>query len=135
MSSSIRISKDKKVETLEDFADILFTRSKSYRHYAVKILEAIKDGSINEDTLQNISKKLEIPQTTLYYIIHDLKKKGIIEKRGAITFSSKFLYRLTEIMDFYSQLSSKVNPYQELINTYKEILKAKGLEVEVNLRH
>jgi len=73
MSSSIRIGKDKKIETLEDFASILFTRSKAYSHYAVKI------------------------------------------------------------MDFYSQLSGKVNPYQELINTYKEILKAKGIEVEVKI--
>jgi DNA-binding Lrp family transcriptional regulator len=133
MSTSIRISKDKKIETLEDFASTLFTRSKSYRHYAVKILQAIKDNTINEDTLQNVSKKLDIPQATFNYIIYCLKQKGIIEKRGAITFSSKFLYRLTEIMDFYSQLSGKVNPYQELINTYKEILKAKGIEVEVKI--
>lgn len=132
MSSFLRLHKDKKIETIEDFSDMLFY-SKSYAHYTAKILQAIRDNTINETKLQEVAQKLDIPWSAFAYIIHSLKRKGIIEKRGKITFSSKFLYRITEIADFYSKFTGKTNPWQELINTYREILKTKGIDVDIKV--
>ena len=98
--------KDTKPLTIDDFFDRIFYRKKQRIYHAMKLFEAIKDGSINTTSFQEMCKKLNITVGVYYDILRAFKRLGIIYKTdGEIHLSGGFLTRLEDMIDLYENLT------------------------------
>jgi len=126
VGDSLKFRKD--IMTLEDFADAIYSTSPEH---TLKFLQAIKDNTFVNTTIAEFADESNIPRPTLNAIIRKLKALGIVWKTGWHKFgwSTVFQRRLIRLMEFYNELSGKPNPYQDVIEKYKQL--SKGIIIPV----
>lgn len=110
------------IETVEDFASVLFWKSPLRQIVGAEVLKKIKDGSINRIDMKELAKELNIKLNDFYAIIRELKRFGVIYKKdGEIHWSVQFQNKLARLSEFYASYTGKKSPFQKALDKWEKL--------------